>query len=251
MSGQASLSTDAPTRALEFLAAFNDIEAFLRAELDAEKSDSFKWMCTQAAKRGILSPGQADDLREYAELRNAISHGQYRDFRPIADPLPETVADIQHIRDALLKPVLATAVVGTDSKVVTFAPHDDIAEPLASLRETGFTQFPIYDGGSCVGLLTANAIARWVAAELASGRTIDAGERGTTVGEVLELSGSHDKAVFLPRTATAAAAIDALTTPLNSGALPRLVIITERGTPDHRPIAVLGATDIPALADVV
>lgn len=236
-----------PHRAVEFLAAFNDIEAFLRDALDAKKTDSFKWMCSQAAKRGVITRGQEDDLREFAELRNAISHGAYRDFKPIAEPLPETVQEIQRIRDALLEPATALGVVGQDQRVVTFSPDDEIREALQAVRETGHTQFPIYDDGACVGLLTTNAIARWVAAELETADSIDS----TTIREALKLSGQHDQAVFLAKNATAAQAIDALTTPLESGALPRLAIITEHGNANQRPIAVVNATDIPALAEQV
>lgn len=231
------------SRAVEFLATFNDIEAFLREELGAKKTDSFKWMATQASKRGIITQAHAADLREFAELRNAISHGEYQDFRPIAEPLPETVQEIQRIRNALIQPTLAVEVVGDDQEIVTLSPEDEIRDALRAIRETGHTQFPIYDGSGCVGLLTTNAIARWVAAELEAGDTIDS----TTIATALELSGQHDTAVFLPRDATAAAAIDALTTPLDSGALPRLAIITPDGTGKQRPIAVVGATDIPAL----
>ncbi|WP_234946992.1 CBS domain-containing protein [Corynebacterium sp. CNCTC7651] len=245
------MAAEEPTRAVAFLAAFNEIEAFLRDALGAKKTDSFKWMCTQGAKRGVLTRDQADDLKEFAELRNAISHGEYRDFRPIAEPLQETVDEIRRIRDSLVEPTLAVHVVGQGQQVVTFAPDDDILEPLHAIRETGHTQFPIYEGGTCVGLLTTNAIARWVSAELERGNPIDAEGEVTTVAEALKLSGQHDTAAFLPRTATAAMAIDALTTPLDSGALPRIVIITEHGQPTQRPIAIVGATDIPALADEV
>lgn len=236
-----------PTRAVEFLAAFNSIEAFLREQLDAKKSDSFKWMTTEAASRGILSREQADDLKEYAELRNAISHSEYRDFKPIAEPLQETVDDISRLRDSLLRPTLALQVVGQGGKVVTFSPSDRVRDALASIRETGHTQFPIYEGGSCVGLLTANTIARWVADELARGDTVGT----TTIDSALGLSGRHDQAVFLPRTATAAAAVDALSAPFASGARPRIAIITEHGRADQRPIAVIGPTDIPELTQAI
>lgn len=241
------MNRPAPTRAVEFLAAFNSIEAFLREQLDAKKSDSFKWMTTEAASRGILSREQADDLKEYAELRNAISHSEYRDFKPIAEPLQETVDDISRLRDSLLRPTLALQVVGQGGKVVTFSPSDRVRDALASIRETGHTQFPIYEGGSCVGLLTANTIARWVAEELARGDTVGT----TTIDSALGLSGHHDQAVFLPRTATAAAAVDALSAPFASGARPRIAIITEHGRADQRPIAVIGPTDIPELTQAI
>lgn len=241
------MNRPAPTRAVEFLAAFNSIEAFLREQLDAKKSDSFKWMTTEAASRGILNREQADDLKEYAELRNAISHSEYRDFKPIAEPLQETVDDISRLRDSLLRPTLALQVVGHGGKVVTFSPNDRVRDALAAIRETGHTQFPIYEGGSCVGLLTANTIARWVAEELARGDTVGT----TTIDSALGLSGRHDQAVFLPRTATAAAAVDALSAPFASGARPRIAIITEHGRADQRPIAVIGPTDIPELTQAI
>ena len=92
-------------------------------------------------------------------------------------------------------------------------------------------------------MLTTNALARWVAGELDANNHLTP----TTVKQVLDLSGRHDQPVFLPRSVTAAVAVDALTTPLDSGALPRLAIITESGSPSQRPFAVLVATDIPAL----
>lgn len=234
--------TPAPNRAVPFMAAFNAIEGFLCNELNAKKSDSFKWMTNLAAKKKVITRDQADTLIEFAELRNAISHGEYRDLRPIAEPLPETVAEIEQLREALLRPALALDVIRPE-KVLTFSPDDDVLEPLRALRETGHKQFPIYDNGVCVGLLTTNALARWAAREVEE----DTRLRSATVNEVLELSGRHDQPVFLPRDVTAAAAVDALTTPLGSGALPRMAIITENGNPRQRPFAVLVATEIPAL----
>ena len=144
------MSNAETNRAVPFLAAFNSIEKFLRTELDAKKSDSFSWMARLAAKQGILTLEQSETLQEFAELRNAISHGEYEDLRPIAEPLPETVAEIERLRDALLAPTGALEVI-EHQRVVTFSPGDDIHEPLQIIASTGIAQFPIYDGGECVG----------------------------------------------------------------------------------------------------
>ncbi|WJY97684.1 CBS domain-containing protein [Corynebacterium fournieri] len=230
-------------RAVPFLAAFNAIEKFLRSELSAKRSDGFSWMARLAAKKGILTREQSDALQEFADLRNAISHGEYDNLRPIAEPLPETVAEIERIRDRLLAPTLALDVV-EHQRVVSFSPDSDIHEPLAVIASEGLAQFPVYEDGECVGLLTTNAIARWLAAELRADDTIATG----TVADVLTHSGKLDQPVFLPRSVTAAAAMESLSTPLPSGAVPRLAIITEHGKPTQKPVSVLGATDIPALA---
>lgn len=237
------MSNAETNRAVPFLAAFNSIEKFLRDELDAKRSDSFSWMARTAAKKGVITREQSELLQEFADLRNAISHGEYDDLRPIAEPLPETVDEIEHLRDAIVSPALALEVV-SQPRVISYSPSTDIHEPLRAIADDGLTQFPIYDGGECVGLLTTNAIARWVAAELTADDHIPA----TTVGDVLAHSGKLDQPVFLPRTISAAGAVEALSTPLDSGAVPRLAIITEHGKPTQKPISVLAASDIPALS---
>ena len=120
-------------RAVPFLAAFNDIEAFLRNALDAKKTDSFNWMVSKAERNHVLTPAQANDLKEFAGLRNAISHGEYQNYRPIAEPLPETVEEIEHIRDQLLHPPVAMDVIG-HQKVITFGPDDDVNMDLTPVR---------------------------------------------------------------------------------------------------------------------
>lgn len=68
---------------------------------------------------------------------------------------------------------------------------------------------------------------------------------------MLAHSGKLDQPIFLPRTVTAADAVEALSTPPPSGSVPRLAIITEHGKSTQKSISVLGATDIPALAQAI
>lgn len=234
-------------RAIPFLAAFNDIESHLREALGAKKSDSFRWMVGQAHKRHLISEDQAADLREFGDLRNAISHGRYTDdLRPIAEPMPETVTEIEHIRDILRDPPLALSVLGPQ-EVRTFSPTAAIGSVLKVIRETQISQFPVYDNGTSVDLLTTNTIARWVAADLDDNDHLDA----RSVAEVLRYAESTDRAVFLPRDVTAQATLDAMTTPAKDGTLPRAGLITEAGRKDQRPIRVIGGSDIAVLMEAV
>lgn len=233
-------------RAVPFLAAFNDIESFLRSELNAKKSDSFNWMVSKAEKNHVLTPAQANDLKEFASLRNAISHGEYQNFRPIAEPLPETVAEIEHIRDQLLHPPTAMDVIGHQD-VITFGPEDDVYEALSSIRDTGISQFPIYEGKQCIGVLTTNTIARWLAKELGDTDTLTHRD----IRHVLTFNERKDQAVFLPRDASAAKVIAALTSPASHNTLPRLVIITEHGHNNQQPLGVITPSNLAALFDAV
>ncbi|NLF90869.1 MAG: CBS domain-containing protein [Corynebacterium marinum] len=234
-------------RAIPFLAAFNDIEDYLRELLDAKRSDNFRWMVDLAVRKHLLSDEHAVELKEFAELRNAITHGLYtEDMRPIAEPLPETVAEIERIRDLLRHPPTALGVLG-QHEVHTFSPADDIRDALRIIRRTKISQFPIYEGGRCVGLLTTNTIARWVAADLDDNDHLDA----RSIAEVLDWAEENDRAVFLPKDALAQEVLDALTTPRKDGSLPRAGILTEHGHKDQRPIRVIGGSDIAQLLDAV
>ncbi|MGP6173068.1 hypothetical protein [Corynebacterium sp. A21] len=233
-------------RAIPFLAAFNEIEQHLRHILQAKKSDGFSWMVRQAHRRHLLRDPQSEALQAFADLRNAISHGTYRDNRPIAEPLPETVAEISRIRDLLLDPPLALSVLGPH-QVRSFAPDDDVREALHIIRVTKISQFPIYQGETFLALLTTNTIARWVAADLDDNDHLDA----RTIEQVLAFAEDSDAAVFLPREVTAREVIDALTAVDPEGALPRAVLLTEHGRRDQRPIRVIGGSDVALLLDAV
>lgn len=227
-------------RATKFLAAFNAIEQHLRSEMNAKDSDGMSWLARKAGERRLLTPRDANDLQEFSQLRNAISHGEYTpDLRPIADPLPETLEEIEGIRDRLLDPPTALGVLG-NQQVRTVSPGDQIHEVLHIIAATNISQLPVYEGRRYVGLLTTNAIARWVAADLRTDDTLDA----RTVQEVLAYAESSDFAVFLPRDASARAAIDALTVPDASKRLPVVVILTEHGSASQAPLRVVGNSDL-------
>lgn len=234
--------TEAVNLAVAFLAAFNDIEAHLRSGLDAKRSDSFRWMVRLAEKKHLISSDHAESLEAFAELRNAISHGQYNNFKPIADPRPDTVSAIEQIRDLLINPPLALQAL-SHQKVRLLTLEDPISAALDIVRTTEISQFPVYEGKRYVALLTTNTIARWVAADMQDNNKLDA----RTVAEVLDYAETSDSAVFLPRTATAQEVIDVMTGP----ELPWSVIITEHGEEHQTPLRIISGRDMRTLIELV
>lgn len=238
---------DAPGRnATAFLAAFNDIEAHLRRDLNARQSDGFKWMVNLSHRKHRLSDAQRSALMAFSDLRNAISHGEYRNGRPIADPLPETVADAERLARNLIDPPTVLGVL-PPRKPVTVTPDDTVERVFSILAESTYSQFPVYEGGvdkgRCTALLTTDAVAIWVAHDYGHDNRLEA----RTVAEVLEWSGTRDVPYFMPRTATVQDAVTALTIPGKGGHVPRALIITEHGKPDQKPLRVVATADLPAL----
>lgn len=232
--------------AVEFMTAFNQIEQFLRHELNARNSDSFKAMVGWAERDHLINSSQHAALDAFSDLRNAISHGNYRDGQAIADPRPDVIEEINHLRDLLLNPPTALEVLG-EHQVRTVTPDDDIRDVLKIIREMAISQLPIYRKRRCIGMLTTKTIARWVAADLGENDQLDA----RTVEDVLKWAEDEDRALFLPRDVSAQEAIDALTTPTSKGRMPQAGIITEHGLKDELPIRVIGGKDIAVLMEAV
>lgn len=242
MSTHRDPNPDQANRATAFLAAFNDIEAHLRLQLDAKRSDSFRWMTRLAEKKHLISREQSETLDAFAELRNAISHGPYNNLRPIADPRPDTVTLIEHIRDLLTDPPIALQVLPRQ-EVCLLQLDDSISDALKIIRTTGISQFPVYDRTGYVALLTTNAITRWVATDLSDNGRLDA----TTVAEALDYAETSDVAAFMPRTVTAQEVIDVMTGP----ELPWSVIVTEHGRPDQKPLRIITGRDMRSLIELM
>ena len=244
--GNFSATKPGRSPATEFLAAFNQIEAFLRDSLDARKSDSFTWMVRQLVKRNRLTRSQSDALHSFADLRNAISHGEYHDGRPIADPRPDVVDEIGRLRDVLLAAPTVVGVLKQD-RIVRFTPETGMTEVLSAIREHGYAQFPVYDTDGYHRLLTARTVARWVAHDLADNGRLDAG----TVADILRFAEPQDRAVLASRTTTVPEMLELLGTRDSRGQLPDAVIVTEHGKRDQLPLIIVVAADIPALLDAV
>ena len=233
------------SRAIPFLAAFNDIETHLRITLEAKRSDSFWWMVDRAVDKHLLSRRQGEDLKDYGNLRNAISHGRYNDGEPIAEPHAVVVKNIELLRGLLVDPPLAISILDT-AEVIRLTPESSIEDALQVVREEGFAQIPIYDEqGKFVQLLTTNTISRWVAIDLADNKALDA----RTIADVLKIVNKIDTAVFLARDTTAQEAVDELTTPDKNGRVPYAAIVTETGDKHQKPLRIITASDLAVLID--
>lgn len=235
---------DYQSRAIPFLAAFNDIETHLRITLDAKRSDSFWWMVDRAVDKHLLSRRQGEVLKDYGNLRNAISHGRYHDGEPIAEPHPVVVEDIEMLRGILMDPPVALSIL-QPTDVVSLTPSSAISEALRVIRKQGYAQIPVYEDNKFVQLLTTNTISRWVARDLADNNTLDA----RTIGDVLAMVDKVDEAVFLARDTTAQEAVDALISPDKNGRLPYSAIVTETGNRNQRPLRIITSSDLAVLID--
>jgi CBS domain-containing protein len=224
------------------MAAFNDIEDLFRRTLRADAHTEFSALTNRYAERKWLTRDQRDALTAYASLRNAIAHGRYFNGRPIADPVPEVVEGIERLRDLLERPPKALSAV-SGQQVKTVHPDDDLQSALSLIGGFDFSQLPVY-GEEYVGLLTTNAIARWLAAQLDENGGL---AETTLIRQVLQFVEEQDRGYLAPRTLGASEAIDLLEHGANNASPVAAVIITDTGKAHERPLAVVVRDDLPAL----
>ena len=131
-----------PSAGTRFMIAFNDIEDHFRKTLGADSHVEFIQLARNYADRARLTRPQRDALVTFAALRNAISHGRYYDGRPIAEPVEEVVAQIEHLRDQIKRPPTALGVLGA-MQVQTVGPGDPISAALDFVQQFDYSQLPV------------------------------------------------------------------------------------------------------------
>jgi len=230
-----------------FIAAFNEIESYFRAALVVDEHVEFGKLVREYVATRHLPLRHQDALLAFARLRNAISHEPYRNGRPIAYPRPDVVEQIEQLRDLCFKPPTALSVLG-QREVCSVAPGQPISAALEYVSLYDYSQLPVYDGDSYVGILTTNAIARWLAAQFAAAEGLAEAE---TVGHVLDFAEQHESAKPVARSITTADAIHRLSKGGQEGKPLTALIITQSGKSTEKPLRVVVDDDLPALVSAL
>lgn len=143
-----------------YLASFNTIDKYLRGIIKAPNYISFYRAVDISSETNAAVRRYKDDLREFANLRNAIVHEKTDVTYVIAEPHDATVERIQFIQNEVCKP---QSVIPLFKREVTkFTVDDTLVDLLKTIKKYNYTQFPIYDANHFVGLLTENGITRWL-----------------------------------------------------------------------------------------
>lgn len=226
-----------------FITAFNDVENHFRAEIGAKKHVGFAELARRYVAANDLPVQHQTALLAFARLRNAISHELYRDGLPVADPRLDLVEQIEQLRNLYLTPRTALNIL-EPREVCSVDPGQPIGAALEYVRLFDYSQIPVYDGDNYVGILTTNATARWLAAQLAAD---DGLARTESVGHILKFAEEHERAQHVPQSITAADAVHQLSKGGQEGAPLTALIITESGRPTEKPLRVVVDDDLPVL----
>ena len=175
-----------------FEAAYNSIDHFLRNYLNRDQNVEFNVLLHEFGEANGWWRDK-DLLRTAGKLRNVVVHGKTSPGQPIAVPTMPFVEQMEAVMEKLTKP---QRVFPTFAKTVEkIAPSDSIVKVLNRIAEQDFSQFPVYEGGAFIGLLTENGLTRWIARHVrSSGSMVELADH--TVVQVLRLEETKKNCEF-------------------------------------------------------
>jgi predicted transcriptional regulator len=165
------LSQDERNQCEDFLTAFNQIESHLRQILKEAEHKEFKRLLDQYLDNHATWRKDRQKIRNWADLRNVLTHQRTTPYQYPAVPSTFTLAEVKKFRDALINPQKA---IPTFQREVEFlSPDKSLAWVLGKINDCDYSQFPVYEGQTFLGLLTENGITRWLAHHTSNETIVD------------------------------------------------------------------------------
>lgn len=224
-------------RTEQFLASFNELEQFLRESTDSTRSTSFGGTIGRASHDNAAVRHYQRDLREWADLRNAIVH-EHPKGQVIAEVTPEALNDFQKLVAKVTGPQRVFPQFQRTVRV--FDDEDGLQDAIQDLWDQGYSQV-IVRREKLMGLLSYNGITRWMSSEI-NGTVIDLA--GATVGDAMPFE-EEGGIAFLDRNATVFDARELFQVfPEKHKQRLRVIVITEHGKATEGPLGLISASDL-------
>lgn len=232
---------DAMKNSQTFLDSFAAIEKWLRSLVSANRATGFYQLVEIASRSNRTVARYRDDLKEYADLRNAIVH-ERSDGHVIAEPNDAAVADFGRLRSVLLNPpkVIPTFQVTVQTREASQA----LSEAVTVMLEGSFSQLAVMEEGRVIGLLTSNTITRWLGHEVATDLF---SLRETTIAEVLRFTEDPENHCFLGRRSTLFEALARVEDFAARGKDLDAILLTHHGRSNESLLGILTLYDLPKI----
>jgi len=222
-----------------FIVAFNKIEKKLKEINGGASYITFFKSIDLATKENATVRKYEEDLREFADLRNAIVHHRTSTEYVIAEPHLEVVELIERIEHLLSQPVTAGAMFART--VHTFEAEDSLAKVLRIVRGRNFLQFPIYLNGEFIGLITSAGIARWLV------QTVDEkiiSREITMMGDILKYERAGENHRFIASNTSIYEAEEIFKRSVMEGSRLEALLITRNGKKEEKLTGIITPIDL-------
>ncbi len=152
-----------------FLNIYNQLDDYMRHLLDQDSKVSHIFLIDTLAKKSNLFRHYRNDLKEFAELRNAIVHNTHfcdnRYGEIIAEPHDVVVDLYEELLEKIMKPIVAKDIYRkiTDKMVLTANLDDKIIDIIKKMYNKSFTCVPILQNYKLIGVFSENVLLSLIA----------------------------------------------------------------------------------------
>lgn len=226
------------TNAERFIAAYNQIDYALRTIYGFKRSISYADLIRKTVPMNSVVRKYEDELIDYGRLRNSIVHKTNPNY-VIAEPHIEVVEDFEKIAKIITTPPLALEKV-CKHQVLICNGEKTLKELIGMMSRTGYKNIPVYSGNTLEGVAIGLNILENLGDKVNAGENIENYITHTKVIDIL--STIEDTKYF--RVCDKHLTIE---TALNNFYLNRklqIILITEHGRLDERPLGVVTIADI-------
>jgi RNase P protein component len=229
-------------RTQQFLNRFNELEQFLRDATNSKREVPFGSLIGRTSQQNAAVRRYERDLREFADLRNAIVHEHPRGH-VIADIRKEALDEFTAMADQIMAPERVYPLFRREIHV--YQENDRLTKAVKDLWESGHSQI-IVRVDKMLTLLSSQGITRWLGSQV-NGQAIDLAD--ASVGDALTYE-EEGGIAFLSRNAPLDEARELfLSFPTRHSQRLRAVVITENGRPTEAPLGLITASDLVELDD--
>ena len=225
--------------AKRFINAFNKIDDSIRRQFNIKRSMTFSEMIRRTAVNSSVVRKYEEDLINFSRLRNAIIHQSNEDYI-IAEPHPEVVDKIEKISLHIATPPLAYTTVHGKQNVLTVESSYFLKDVMELMYYSGYSNLPVYKENTLLGVANGQRIIDRLGKIIKNKKDVNNYISNTTIEEVVTAEQEDIYYVVAPKSLTIESALNKFYT--NRKLL--LIIITENGTHEEKPIAILTAANI-------
>ncbi|RPH28483.1 MAG: CBS domain-containing protein [Bacteroidales bacterium] len=234
------MQTDNRPNSEVFIDLFTEIEQKLKEICGDTYHSNFSELLRRARNINPILHQFANDLREYAQLRNAIIHTRRENFI-IAEPHNDVIKEIRRIRNLLYNPPKVSSIIKGVAYIAT--PKTPIMEMLETFANKGFMRCPVVDGNKVICLITAKTLARWII-------TNPSNFQNASLEAVIPFADQSDYTIVSENT-DIVSIVGQFKNAIKKGTYIQAVLITKNGLANSPLVGILTPSDLPRLMEMI
>ncbi|BDX38698.1 hypothetical protein CYCD_20530 [Tenuifilaceae bacterium CYCD] len=224
-----------------FIELFSEIEQKLKTICNDEFHSTFSDLLRKARGLNAVVNQYASDLKEFAQLRNAIVHTRRENFI-IAEPHPDVIKEIRHIHTLLNNPPRVSSVMKNNPYFIS--PENSIVELLTTLSEKGIMRCPVVDKGTIACVITAKTISRWLTSQKQSKVELN----GSKVSELIPYTEKMDYCI-ISENIDIISLVGMFKNSIKRGTYIQAVLVTKNGQPNSPLVGIITPSDLPLIIE--